>query len=729
MPKIRAVRLRHLLILLTALGLLPIAVIGAWSISKAVDQQQRELERSMLDLSRALASAVDAELDSAISSLRAMSYNPVLVKGDLPAFYAIASEAVRARPDWAAVVLTNGNGQLIFKTLLPFGASDGEILDPDSLARAISERTAVIGRISKGQATSHAVPVRVPVITDGKVSYVLTAAIRPDRILDIIQRQKVPDSWVISVQDADNLRVARSRDHEKTVATGISSSLSELISGGKSEGTGISRTLEGTEAITAFTRVPRHNWMVVIGAPTAHLRQALIQNFTMYAAGIAGSLAICIALAIYISRRIDAAIGRLQRQAAQLGQGEPVHVAPHPIHEVNQMGLALQAASEERIAIEHEREALMASLNAALARAEEASQAKDNFLAVLGHELRNPLAPMVTALDLMEIRGETSNLRERRIMQRQVDHMKRLVDDLLDVSRITQGKLEIRKEPVSLRSVVERAIEAVHPAVAARGRGIVVNMTNDVWVNGDETRLVQVLTNLLANALRFDPKGEISVSVTGSDWLVRMTVRDEGAGMPVATAEKVFRPFYQAPQSLARSSGGLGLGLAIVRSIVELHGGSVSAASDGVGKGSTFEVLLPMIAAPEQAQLAGKPLRQASQHARILVVDDNVDAAQTIAEVLKIAGHHVQVTHDARAALEALAGFMPDVAFVDIGLPGMDGFELAKSIRTQIPAWHGKLVALTGYGQPADKSRSAEAGFDMHLTKPVDTSDLLLAAG
>jgi CheY-like chemotaxis protein len=303
--------------------------------------------------------------------------------------------------------------------------------------------------------------------------------------------------------------------------------------------------------------------------------------------------------------------------------------------------------------------------------------------------------------------------------------MRRLVDDLLDVSRIVQGKLEIRSRPVNLRLVVERALEAVHPAILAHRCAMQVNAERDVWVNGDETRLIQVVVNLLTNALRFGRDGDVALSLWEFAGQGHITVRDHGVGMNFETAAHVFERFYQAPQSLARSSGGLGLGLAIVHSIVELHGGKVSAASAGLNQGSSFEVCLPVIGAPRSAGAQDDAGALQRSRARLLVVDDNVDAATSMAQLLRMAGHEVEVAHDGEAALAVFASTLPQLALLDIGLPGMDGYALAEALRAANPAWHGKLVALTGYGQQADRLRSAQAGFDLHLTKPVDAPDLL----
>ncbi len=727
----RTYRLQHLLFLLAALGLLPVVLIGVWGINNAIEQQRQELERSMLAMSRALASAVDSELQRTIGAARTLSYDAAIGAGDVRAFYEVARARARTQPDWRAVILTDGAGKALFSTGQPYGSAALRINDQASLQRAIVLREPVVGTVARGPRGAPAVPVRVPVIDAGKLAYVLTVALKPDQLRDILTRQKVPPGWVVSVQDGTGLRVARSRDHEGTVATGISPSLAALMDGGRLEGTGISRTLEGEEAVTAYTRIPRYGWSVAVGAPTAPITDVLLRSFALYAAAVAASLAICIGLAVSISRRILGAFGRLQDQAIRLSLGKPVEVADSAIGEVQQMGENLRAAAQVRAAIEQERAELvaslgdaLASLREALARAEEAGKTKDNFLAVLGHELRNPLAPIVAALDLMDLKGETGWVRERQAMRRQVRHMSRLVDDLLDVSRITQGKLEMRRRPVDLGAVVRQALEAVQPVLAARAQEVALDMLDAPWVSGDETRLVQVVTNLLANAVRHGGGGAVALRLRRVDGQALMTVQDSGAGMTQDTASRIFEPFYQAAQPLARSAGGLGLGLTIVRSIVELHGGTVSAWSAGLGQGATFEVRLPAIdpvlddAAPEQRVARARA-------ARILVVDDNVDAAESVAALLGMLGHEVATAHDGQAALALLAQQAPDVAILDIGLPDMDGFALAAAIRAR--GWEGRLVALTGYGQDADKERARAAGFDVHLTKPVELEALARA--
>ncbi|HEY4541583.1 MAG TPA: ATP-binding protein, partial [Noviherbaspirillum sp.] len=414
----------------------------------------------------------------------------------------------------------------------------------------------------------------------------------------------------------------------------------------------------------------------------------------------------------------------LRAQAEKLGRDEPVAAGYTAVAELNEVGEALQHASRDRLAAERERQELLASLHAALERAEEAGRAKDQFLAMLGHELRNPLAPIVAALELMQLKADAATAREREIMGRHITHMTRLIGDLLDVARIVQGKLRMRNEVVNLRSVVERALEASQEPADIR----VEIEPGEVWVRGDDTRLFQVVTNLLSNALRYCPQGEVRLHLWIEGQQARIAVHDKGVGMTPETAARVFDTFFQAPQSVARASGGLGLGLAIVRTIVDMHGGKVSARSAGPGQGSTFEDALPLAAGPEPKQQQALPAKVA-QGGEVLVVDDNADAAATLGELLRLTGYSVRLAHSAAEGLALFAERAPDAAILDIGLPDMDGLALARALRERYPDWRGALVALSGYGQDGDKARAQEAGFDLHLTKPADPQELMAALG
>ena len=377
-----------------------------------------------------------------------------------------------------------------------------------------------------------------------------------------------------------------------------------------------------------------------------------------------------------------------------------------------------------------ERARLFATERDARTAAEATSRAKDQFLAMLGHELRNPLAPIVTALSLLESADAETSVRARGVIGRQVTHLVRMVDDLLDVSRITGEKVQLQRARVEMAQVVARAVELSSPLVEQRRHHLAVTVAAEgLAVIGDATRLAQVVANLLNNSAKYTPLGgRIDLSVRRESARIVLTVRDDGIGIEAGMLSTVFELFAQEHQSLDRSQGGLGLGLTIVRSLVGMHGGTVIAASDGRGRGSTFTMTLPaappLAAEPPASPPASVPPAREPPR-RILVVDDNLDAADLMGEVLRARGHEVAVAHDGPSALALAAEFRPDLALLDIGLPVMDGYELARRLRTQLGAI--KLVALTGYGQANDRARAKDAGFDVHMVKPVQM-DALRAA-
>ena len=361
----------------------------------------------------------------------------------------------------------------------------------------------------------------------------------------------------------------------------------------------------------------------------------------------------------------------------------------------------------------------------------EADRRKDEFLALLAHELRNPLAPIRTSLQTLKLAGSDAVVagRAREMMERQVDHLVRLVDDLLDVSRIMRGKVDLRRERVDLAAVVSRAVETARPLIEAGRHELTVEVPPDpVRLDADPVRLAQVLGNLLTNAAKYtEPGGRIRLTVETTSGEVTIRVRDTGIGIPADMLDRVFDPFVQTDVARGRSQGGLGLGLALVRSLVELHGGTVAARSDGPGRGSEFTIRLPM-PADDGRQTSGEaetPSAPSPHPAglRVLVVDDNRDAADSLAMLLKLKGHDVRVTYDGTAALTA-ASFQPDLVFLDLGMPGMDGYEVARRLRQLPEGQRCLLAALTGWGQEEDRRRTREVGFDRHLVKPVDPAEL-----
>jgi CheY-like chemotaxis protein len=361
----------------------------------------------------------------------------------------------------------------------------------------------------------------------------------------------------------------------------------------------------------------------------------------------------------------------------------------------------------------------------------EADRRKDEFLATLAHELRNPLAPLRNAVELLGRSGDNATVIEqaRGMMGRQLDQMVRLIDDLLDLSRVSRGKVQLRKERVELAAVVRSAVETVRPLIEAEAHELTVALPPEaIRVDADPTRLAQVFSNLLHNAAKYTPKG-------GHIWLggecrgdrVVVSVRDTGIGIAAEHLPRLFEMFSQVAPALERSHGGLGIGLSLVRGLVELHGGTVEARSAGPGKGSEFIVRLPdvesPVRAPQQPGDDGEKAR-AGPKRRILVVDDNRDAADSLAVMLSLSGHETRTAYDGLEAVQAAADFRPDAVLLDIGLPRMNGYEAARHLRQQPWGKGMVLIALTGWGQEEDKRRALEAGFDQHVTKPVKAAAL-----
>jgi PAS domain S-box-containing protein len=361
-------------------------------------------------------------------------------------------------------------------------------------------------------------------------------------------------------------------------------------------------------------------------------------------------------------------------------------------------------------------------------RLRDADRRKDELLAMLAHELRNPLAPLGNALQLIRLGSDANRGAALDIAERQVRHLSRLIDDLLDVSRITHGKIGLRTVRLQVREIVDRALGAARHAVEARRHQLVVSLPEEpVWLTGDPVRLDQMLVNLVLNAVKYtDPGGVISVIVAAEDDVVEVRVRDTGIGIPADMLDRVFDLFTQGTRTLDRAEGGLGIGLTLVRGIAELHGGTVAAYSAGPGHGSDFVVRLPRVrvtaADPLSADAPGA--RRTPAVLRVLVVDDNRDAASSLAALLGLLGYEVDTADTGNGAIDAVRRAPPDVVLLDIGLPGMDGYEVASRLRAD-PATAGvRLIALSGYGREEDRRRSEAVGFDAHLVKPVDFAEI-----
>jgi signal transduction histidine kinase/ActR/RegA family two-component response regulator len=472
--------------------------------------------------------------------------------------------------------------------------------------------------------------------------------------------------------------------------------------------------VQAGDAYTAFNRSGMSGWTVAIRVPAAAVEAGLGRAVWTTSVGVVVALIAALILAAALGRRISAPIGSLASVAKALAAGQPARLTdPGGVEEIRDVGRALvDAANTAR-----SREGALRS----------ADRAKDEFLAMLSHELRNPLGALAAAAHLLRRLAPTDEtaLRATEIVGRQVQHMTRLVEDLLDVSRVTRGKISLSREPLELSQAVEHVVLEWRNAGRLAKHEVRVELSR-AWVHADAARVEQVIANLLGNAVKYTPDGgKIGVSVRRERGAAQLQVRDTGIGMTPDLAARVFDLFVQGERALDRSLGGLGIGLTLVRRLAELHGGTAVAASEGPGKGSVFTVTLPAIEAPAQPGAAQPAPEAPRRHHRILVIEDNDDARRTLSLALQMNGHQVYAAPDGRAGLATADEVDPEVAVIDIGLPGVNGFQVGETLR-RAPAHESMvLIALTGYGQPDSLRRARDAGFDEYITKPIEPERLM----
>jgi PAS domain S-box-containing protein len=411
---------------------------------------------------------------------------------------------------------------------------------------------------------------------------------------------------------------------------------------------------------------------------------------------------------------------RLEQHTANLNRWLDVYAARIGEPGSGQVAVFLRDVTEEKARAE--------SLQQLADDLADANRRQSEFLATLAHELRNPLAPVRTGLDLLRIGADKPSVlaRVRPMMERQVNHLVHLVDDLLDLARISSGKVELRMDNVALKDVLLRAVEMTLPAMESRRHAFSLDILDDTMhVHADATRLAQVVGNLLSNAAKYTaPGGTIVLSACRQDGQARIAVRDSGIGIPLEAQARIFDMFTQVGRHPEQETGGLGIGLHLVRQMTELHGGSVRAESAGPGLGSVFTIALPLAQATGASHPDADAQADGQRPLRILLADDNADAVELLCEILELEGHSVEVAANGLAAVETAARFLPDVAFLDIGMPGLNGYEVARRLRATPALAATHLIAVTGWGTREDRARSEEAGFDGHLTKPVELDAL-----
>jgi signal transduction histidine kinase/ActR/RegA family two-component response regulator len=703
--------IRSHLLLLAIGAALPVLAFAILLAVVLVEQDRNTVQRGAADRARAMMSAVDAELRGAIATAQAITASQALEAGDLPAFHAEALRILARQPGWLDVTLSLPSGEKVLDALQPLGRTPERLLDPQSAARAVATKKVVIGNVDQRSGTMPpGIPIRVPVVRNGEVAYVLTALVRPDSFQDLIDEQRLPDGWVSGIVDASGKFVARIP--EKPAGDSASPRFREAVRDAP-DGWYRGLTVEGRDTFTAHDRSEFSHWSIGLAIPAAIVETGAWRTGWLMGIGVTSSIALALAITFLLGRRVAAPIVSLASVARSIGSGE-ARLAPLAggVREVREVAVALHDADaamrERQLLIQREKDAL-----------QDADRAKDEFIAALSHELRNPLAALTAAVHVLRVAGPTAAAatHARGVIERQAKHMSRMIEDLLDVSRLIAGKAHLLLEAFDLGLVAESTVDAWHSAGRFAGQAVIVD-AQSAWVSADRTRVEQIVSNLLDNAVKFTPSGStITLRIYREAGDAVLSITDEGDGIPPALVDRVFDIFVQGDQDVGRSKGGIGLGLTLVKRLAELQGGSVQASSDGVGRGATFTVRLP--AAAEVSPIAPTlPVAHAAKTCSILIVEDNADARDMLLEVLAMQGHDVCEAADGSEGIALAARMDPDVAIIDIGLPDIDGYDVARRIR----AHAGRaiaLIALTGYGQPEDQRRALAAGFDLHLVKPI----------
>ncbi len=732
-------RIRSQLVLMTVAVLAPVLLATSFSIGKIRDDAREATLRGLRETVRATALTVDRDVHGSLSALKVLGNSENLDDRNLEKFYRQAA-ALNQLPDvWT--MLFDRQGVQVVNTLLPYGTPPAHPPALEPVTQVMASQKALVTDVSVGPASGKILTtVYSPAAAAGGQTFVVAQAFSVDYWKKASLHGTLPPSWIVAVIDRNGNFISRSHKSDEYLGK---QARPELVAAAAASPDGLIRhsTLEGIDSYDAFVHSSLTGWTIAVAAPVAVVEQAAANAVYLSLLGIGAALLVAIGAVVLFGRRFIAAIDSARTAAAALGRGESPQLTHTPVAELRELngalvnaGTLLQAERSSRLAAEAERERLLQNETLARETAEAENHAKDQFLAMLGHELRNPLAAISGAAALLESAGPDKERAHRYldIINRQNQHLTHIVNDLLDVSRLMAGKIMLESGPLNLADCVVSCVEALRTTDRAQGYVIDLHST-PVWVNADRARIEQIVNNLLTNALKFSPAGsKVEVRVAVDAGTATVTVCDPGVGMSPDLLPQVFEPFFQGPAPVNRLQSGMGIGLALVRQLVTLHGGQVQASSDGVGLGSTFSFSLPAVEAapaqqtvqPAQTDLP-KRVSPSPIIRKIVYVEDNADARATLAELLRMFDYEVTEVTDGASTLPAVRAVQPDLVLMDIGLPDMDGYEVARGLRADPLTCNVPLIALTGYGQMRDKETAALAGFDAHLVKPVDPDELV----
>lgn len=720
----RSLSIRSRLALLVVATAAPLLIFMVMLVLRGSDAERALLQQRASGTVDAAMQAIDRELAGALAGLQVLAASPALARGDFASFHAQARAAVGIAGS-SVITLYDRDGTRVVSTAVALGQPPTRRLDMSALAPPFETRRPHVSRLFESEAVKQpTLGLVVPVFVDGEVRYVLAAAMLSRRLTDLLRASGLPGTWIGTVLDQEGTIIARTRNPEAAVGKkALAANWERVRVAATQSGAFSGHAQEGDPVLIAFSKSEASGWTTVVGIPVAALDRALQSSLLWVAAIGVMVVAMALVLAWRAASAIYSPIERLQAAAEALEQGRAFEAPTTATRPFDQLAHAMNQAAR-RI---REREA---ALTTSLVELQQAHQSlreeqvkKDQFIATLAHEMRNPLAPIRTSLHLLRKSPPPAAAdRALAIMERQIGHVVKLIDDLLDVSRIARGKVSLRLEPVVLQTLLAEAVEALEPVFAAAGLTLTTAMeTEPMWVRADVTRLNQVIGNLLDNAAKFTPAGgRVCARASREADQAVLRIEDTGIGIPADRLAEIFEAFAQLRDDRAPRHSGLGIGLSIARMLVRMHGGTLEASSAGPGTGTSFTVRLPLASpvplAPGPQNLECAP---ASPARKVLVVDDNADAAETLVAALRASGHEADLAHDGPGALASAARQRFDLVLLDIGLPGMDGYEVCRLLRRLDRRSDTKIVALTGWGAAEHRQRAEAAGFDGHLTKPV----------
>lgn len=721
-------KVRSYLATLVTAVMVPVVVFSALAVKAMIESEREAVQQSMRELARASAMAMDQDLVYAAATVRTLATSNRLANEDFPAFYSQTKAAGGGRAVHGA--LLDQDGQQIFNTIVPFGTA---IDTPDAkvrerVASVVEGGQLQVSELMRGRVSGqYVIAVEQPVRALSGKHYLIDQWIFASHLQSLLPTKNVPDSWLIAVFDRKGTTIARNRSHEQYVGTQPRSELRNAMRRDEAESV-ITISREGKRVYTVLARSHMTGWVVAVGVPSDEIDRTAVRAVTLTAAGLLLAVMLAVVGALVLGRRLVHAIEAVDRSARLMGTGQVPPLQELHVHEVTQLQHSLNRVGQQLHEVEADRLAHLVQAQDAQRLAESQSRAKDEFLAMLGHELRNPLAAITSAVALLDMLpdGAPGALRAREVIARQSRQLNSLVDELLDAQRILTGKIKLRLAVVDMRAALDECASA-HQAQLAQARHELVIESRPAWVRADPTRLQQIIANLLDNAIKYTPSGgRITLDLRTEGGMAVLKVTDNGVGMEAELQERIFALFVQG-ESSQRQAGGLGIGLAVVRALAEQQGGSVLAYSAGAGQGSCFTVTLPLVdahamveptPAPAQARSADTPRRT------VLLVEDNDDVRHMLASLLEASGVAVVTAANGTDGIAAVAIHSVDLGLIDIDLPDMTGYDVARSILLQRPI---PMIALTGFGQARDRRQASEAGFDMHLTKPVKIEDLVAA--